>query len=236
MNKWWKISYKRVENKGLELISIHIPKTAGTSFRNTLKKTYGEQEVARLDITKKGRISLNQKRFRDKTLPANVRVIHGHFSAAMFRDNFTVDSDIPYITWLRNPVDRVASNFYYLEKRLKEILDERGSNLNILSKMQKNLLEYASSPINQNRITKFLDGIELSQFLFVGIQEHYSEDLKQLSILLEWDKVEEYKHNITGTDYGLSKKDIDFISSCNKNDILLYEKALRLRDERIKHF
>lgn len=233
MNKWWKIPYISMENKGLELISIHIPKTAGTSFRNTLKQNYGEKEVIRLDIPFQGRVKINQKQYKKDTLPPKVRVIHGHFSAAMLQNTFpAIDESVPYITWLRNPVDRVVSNFYYLEKQLKEILSKKDYNFNILKRMQKNLLEYAAFPANQNRIAKFLNGTELSQFLFVGIQEHYSEDLGQLANLLDWSNTEEYKHNITGTDYGLSKKDIAYITSCNKKDVLLYEEALKLRNKR----
>ncbi len=44
----------------LELISLHIPKTAGTSFRSNLVNVYGKKAVARFDILK-GKIWLDEK-------------------------------------------------------------------------------------------------------------------------------------------------------------------------------
>ena len=40
---------EKIKNK-VELVSLHIPKTCGTSFRNTLKAVYGIKSVKRLDI------------------------------------------------------------------------------------------------------------------------------------------------------------------------------------------
>jgi hypothetical protein len=71
----------------LELISIHIPKTAGTSFRNTLKTVYGEDHVARLDIELYDKhIRLNELDYFESSLPNHLKVIHGHFSYESVKD------------------------------------------------------------------------------------------------------------------------------------------------------
>ncbi len=44
-----------IDNHNVELISIHIPKTGGTSLRNTFKDVFGEDGAKRFDI-KKGEV------------------------------------------------------------------------------------------------------------------------------------------------------------------------------------
>src|SRR5437762_9155277 len=105
-----------------ELISLHIPKTGGTSFRNILKSVYGDDQVVNFEIETNGVIRLNEIPFHKKYLP-DVKVIHGHFVYETFFNSFKLPEGYKIITWVRDPVKRVISNFYYLESRLKEILD-----------------------------------------------------------------------------------------------------------------
>lgn len=216
----------------LQLISVHIPKTAGTSFRNTLKAVYGDDQVIRLDIDLQHEVvKVNQLNWQKKKLSSNVKVVHGHFSPYLF-ENYFRPSPAPFITWLRHPVERVISNFYYLEKRLQELLEEEKKGLNILSKMQRNLEEYAATPLNQNRIAKFLHGRSLDDFTFVGIQEHYQKDLQQLGQKLGWKQLPYYHHNATGGDRMISADLRAEIARFNQEDMALYERALSLREKR----
>ncbi len=225
---------KKRSNQKLELISIHIPKTAGTSFRNILKEVYGENGVVRLDIPLYSQlVKINEQAYSSTKLPFGTRVVHGHFSLEQLKENFEIIDSVPIITWLRHPVDRVISNYYYLEKRLKEELQEEAKGLNILSKMQRSLPEYARDEINRNRQYKFLNGIDLEDFSFVGIQEHFSEDLISLSKQLDWPVYEELKHNITGSKYQVSAEDRAEIAELNTKDMDLYEKAIELRKKRM---
>lgn len=215
------------------LVSVHIPKTAGTSFRNTLQAVYGESAVARLDINLGSKdIKFNEQAFTAHKVPSSVRVVHGHFCPADLQATFALQPEVPYITWLRDPVDRVASNYYYLAKRLAEELDESGRGLNILSKMQRTLMEYARAKNNCNRMSRFLNGISLTQLAFVGIVEHYHEDLAELSRLLNWPHAPEYKYNTTGTSYHLTADERAEIAELNREDMALYQTALELREQR----
>jgi hypothetical protein len=218
----------------LKLISVHIPKTAGTSFRKSLKAAYGEEEVVRLDISlQTGQVRLNEEKQEERILPTGTRVLHGHFRPADIWEHYPETKDLPFITWLRNPVERVISNYYYLEKRLKEELDEEGKNLNILSKMQRSLLEYARDDINRNRQHKFLEGMPLEDFEFVGILEHYAEDLAELGRRLGWKEVEATTVNVTsGKKPIVSEETREEIARLNGDDMALYQHALHLRTRR----
>tara|TARA_R110002072_G_scaffold41085_3_gene115772 strand:- start:5184 stop:5867 length:684 start_codon:yes stop_codon:yes gene_type:complete len=214
----------------LELLSLHIPKTAGTSFRNILKEVYDENSVVRFDINEKGEMRLNQEIYIKQNLP-EARVIHGHFTYKDINTQFDLPEDIQKITWLRNPVERVISNYFYLESRLKTLLNEEQNNLNILSKMQRSLIEYARDDINRNRQSKFLSGITLEEFDFVGIQEDFENDLIEISNTLKWEKLPNILHQ-NKTPVKKNHLDIEIIKEIellNQNDMELYKNALHLR-------
>jgi hypothetical protein len=218
---------------GLELISIHIPKTAGTSFRNTLKGVYGEQGVVRLDIDlARQEVRVNEQRYEQRQLPGLTRVAHGHFSYPLLKKNFDLPQGLPIITWLRDPAERVISNYFYLAKRLAEELEEERKGLNILSKMQRSLLEYAAHDLNQNRMSKFLEGLDLEDLFFVGIQEDYDRSLERLAGLLGWENYPVFHHNQTGKeDSRVSAEERARIRELNPKDVALYERALELLEK-----
>lgn len=227
---------KKKNNTTLELISIHIPKTAGTSFRNTLKQVYGDEKVARLDINRSSKaVRLNEVLFTMPQLPSSVDVVHGHFSMEDLKERFSFNDHTPMITWLRHPVERVISNYFYLCKRLAEELDEEKKGLNILSKLQRSLIEYARDEISRNRISKFLSGAHLADFAFVGIQEFYNTDLADLARLLDWPTVQAFQHNVTGSKYQVDEATRKEIADLNSLDMELYNTALEMRRNRITH-
>lgn len=216
------------------LISVHIPKTAGTSFRNILKSVYGERAVIRLDLPLlRGGCQINEREYDAPELPDGTRVVHGHFSPKRLRGRFDLPAQTPMITWLRDPVERVISNYFYLSERLAEELDESGKNLNILSKMQRSLLEYARDELNRNRQSKFLEGAELDDFAFVGIQEHYADDLTEMADHFGWERPPVLHHNATAHRPEVTDAERDEIAELNATDLALYQQALHLRARRL---
>lgn len=217
----------------IELVSIHIPKTAGTSFRNVLKGVYGRKSVVRFDIRSGGRkIELERKAFTGSKLPAKVRVIHGHFRYRDLVDLLDIPETIPVITWMRDPVERVISNYFYLSGILAKELQEEKKGLNILAKMQRSLIEYARNEISRNRMHKFLDGMSVDKFRFIGIQEHYEEDLADLMAELGFKDYPVFHVNVTGKKHEVPEEIIEEIKSLNALDIALYEEALNIRKQR----
>jgi len=216
----------------VKLVSIHIPKTAGTSFIHSLKKQYGHQKVARIDING-NRTRINKTPVNKAYLYKNTAVIHGHFTIDLLHNHLSLPHNIPAITWLRDPVERVISNYYYLYKRLDEELNEEKKGLNILSKMRRSLLEYAQDERNCNRMSKFLKGIDLKDLFFIGIVENYDKDIQELGRKLNWSIPEIVMHNKTGK---INKSIIDektkaLIRSYNKKDQVLYEDALAIKNK-----
>jgi hypothetical protein len=218
-----------------ELLSLHIPKTAGTSFRNILKEEYGENAVVRLDINSIGETRCNEVLYEKEKTPS-AKVLHGHFSYNAIYQRFDLPGEIKIITWVRDPVERVISNYYYLESQLIAILKEEQRNLSILCKIQRSLLEYARHEINRNRQFKFLEGSECTDFAFIGIQEYFEQDLKELRQVLNWQKPPRLIHQNKTPKVRppLDREILEEIAQLNSLDLALYQKVLAFRGK-IQH-
>ena len=62
----------RIRNN-IKLISIHIPKTAGTAFRSALIENVGERNFSKLDIYSSGKIDVNNVLFDKKKLSKRIK-------------------------------------------------------------------------------------------------------------------------------------------------------------------
>jgi len=212
----------------ISLVSIHIPKTAGTSFRAILQDQIGKRKVAKLDINNSGTVLLNNKILEKKRIHKRIEAIHGHFTFAEVQEKFAFRDDVQYITWLRNPVARVVSNYRFLNKiianRLNELPDE-----NLMARMGKTLVEFAAVQENQNVMHKYLKGASLEKFSFVGIQDQFESELTRLEDIMSWPRVSNRKHNVTGKSASsIDPETTAFIKSVNKEDVILFEQVLQL--------
>ncbi len=209
----------------IQLVSIHIPKTAGTTFRTIIQESFGKRKTAKVDIDSAGQINVNNKLFLKQHLNSKIVAIHGHFTYADVHRKFNLDSDVSFVTWLRNPIERVISNYHFLNKiiadRLKELPQEK-----LMERMGKSLIQFAELEANQNVMSKFLSGANLEQFTFVGIQDHFETELERLHLQLNWKKIDNRKHNVTGKKATkVDEETLAFIKTVNAKDVALYEKA-----------
>ena len=217
------------KKKKVRLISQHIPKTAGTSFRLYLQQQFGENNVMRLDIPiLEDVIRVNNEVHEGGELPVSV-VYHGHFKCESLKSLVDNYDDIPKITWLRNPVDRVISNYFYLEERLRDELSERKKGLNILSKMQRTLMEYAQAEINRNRISKFIGNMSLDDYDFVGVVEDFEDDLRRLERIMGWEEKQIETVNRTRSKPPVSEDIREAIKALNSDDMVLYNLAMEIK-------
>lgn len=214
----------------IELIAIHLPKTGGRSFRAVLRNVYGEDKV----------FYVERKDYNDTDrrlagiIPPQARVLHGHFRfkdvPALFKER-----GIPVVTWLRDPVERVVSNYYFFIRRLRECPNEHWRDH---SRANETLLEYARREDTINRMSWFLDGIALSDMFFVGLTEHFTQDLGDLAAMLGWGPVEPAFENSNREFRACfappAEEELREIKRLNAWDVELYEKAVRLRESRRK--
>ena len=160
------------------LIFVHIPKTAGTTFKNLLGNA-GIKYNEVIDIMSD---SFNVKYNNRSGLPGSVsvnpsssiKIITGHFSAARILSILPPNSNgIELISWVRNPIQRMISNYHFylksgtyfgersLTSRKYEIID---------------IKTYCTHVDKNNTLNQFID-IPIDKFKFIGISEHFEKEL-----------------------------------------------------------
>ncbi len=219
---------KKIKNN-IELVSLHIPKTAGTAFRLILTNNIDPKNFAKLDIFNSGRIKLNDEYFSGSKLSRKLTVIHGHFSYQRLHEFFEINTDTQFITWLREPVQRVLSNYFFLKSILEQRIAEQPDE-NLFRRMGKSLEEFVALEENQNVMSKFLDQAPIEQFKFIGIQDNFAEELPRLKQLMGWSYLDNQVHNETrqkNTD--IDSGIIEQIKQANAQDVELYQRVLALK-------
>jgi len=217
----------------IELISIHIAKTGGQSFYEILRNEYGDS----LDKRNK-RVDYFPDKDYDNTLinriPDHIHVLHGHLHYSHVKEIHEKHRP-KIIAWLREPVDRVISNYYYMISRVNELGDKHPQ----YRKRNHSLLEYAKDSV-PNKMSKCLKGISLNELFYFGFQESFGEDVRILANMLGWKKeIPEIRVN-TGASFDsyvtapTPKEEIDSamkveIANINLEDIKLYDEAKKLK-------
>jgi hypothetical protein len=163
------------------ILAPHIPKTGGCTFLQVLKKVFGFQLFHHnrwkdQSLTLPGRM-LSQWTGRQGLVPAWTRCIFGHFPLPHYAKHFP---DATCITWLREPAERVASEYYYLKRHFTAQGKPDFHNRNayqLLIERQISLAEWVQLPQMKNVQCAFLGNRPIQEFAFVGITEDYEASI-----------------------------------------------------------
>lgn len=207
------------------LISLHIPKTAGTTLRMIIDREYGLERKLQIE----GLYSNSDfiKTYGIDTFN-NAEVISGH---QYFGIHEHINDQCTYITMLRDPIERVLSTYKHTARMGEQDMGwlkcltthEQGSNL------QTKML--AGGEVDLGRAIHNLN----NSFSVVGISEMFDESVLLMQQKLSWSfpyyVIENPSHNkIRSADIDIDI--IDIIREANRVDIELYDYcANRLREE-----
>lgn len=222
------------------LISVHLPKTAGTSFIRSLQSHFGASLLRDYDD-----LPLNTPQYeRNKAALlsgahiiesgdfSNIDCIHGHFLPLKYL-LLGIKKDLKFITWLRDPVERVLSHYYFWKNNCapapthrlhQKMVDEDWS-----------VEKFCLSPETQNIYGLFLWGFPIEYFDFIGITENYSEDLSWFSKNYLNTCLETHVENVgnkEGDKYSIDESFRIKLEQFHAKDIELYKKALEMRQKR----
>lgn len=203
------------------IIYVHIPKTAGTSFRISAAEYFGENNVlydygAESDATSQALLNAGDtpqavEQIREAGLRA--KMLGGHFSLPKYRDLFP---ESPAISFFRDPVDRVVSEFVHFTNHH----GYTGS-----------LSEFYRSARFQNRQHKSLGGAKPTDLDFYGLTEKYTQSLEMFN--------RKYNTKLTQVtlnkgNYGASHNKVQpteqqraEIAHLNQADVTLYQLAVK---------
>ena len=134
---------------------------------------------------------------------------------------------IKLITWVRDPIERLISGYYYWKK-----LKYQGNpNHAYFLKHNFSLVEYAQLDFLKNEMLTYLGDVPITDFDFVGVMENYEQDMYQLAKLMNWRKFKIY-HSNKGSKKrasSLTKSEIEKLKAIRKDEIELYNQVLSIR-------
>jgi hypothetical protein len=205
------------------IISVHVPKSAGTSFRKVL------DEVSGARIWYNYGTIFSREQARPELVPPGIKFIHGHFLADAFDDLFPGSQ---MITWVRHPVERLVSNYHHFLRTP----DMRDDCCRALHEHKLSLREFADLEWMRNETTRYLANKPLKDFEFVGISERFNESILQFCETFGYRNAVRFPHDNVNPDrkterYELSPEDREHILSRNAVDLAWYQQAVRRLDE-----
>ncbi len=229
----------------MDVISVHVPKTAGSTFGKLLETVYGAERIVLdyqdLPMNPLSRYHVDHEGWKSsaaaevRSIGPDFRAIHGHFPVEKYEEVFP---EARRIAWVRHPASWVISLYYFW----KNVPTTTHPLVRRLHADNISLDEFAQDPTARNRISSvFLGGRPLEAFAFLGIQEHFDEDFGALVRMMGWPQVESCVVN-ESPEPGYSARIrelhqdarlIDRLISLNEKDMALYEEALRLRARRL---
>jgi len=182
------------------LISVHVPKTGGTSFRSVLEQFYGSGFWTDYDWEDRPSViagpALNGEDDEIREALSSVRCIHGHFNVRKYLRLRDIDGIDPvFITWLRDPVERALSAYYFL-RNLNSTIVETPEWERLARSMS--LYEYFSSTsYGSNQQARQLQALPIEDYDFIGCTELYDESICVFSEkYLSGEKIEAVPHKL----------------------------------------
>jgi len=227
------------------LVSIHMPKTAGTSFRGSLEEHFGDRfrhdyqdyPLAHAPPARRQQAIDWAESARVEDF-AGVGCVHGHFLAVKY---LQLAERLPctFVTWLREPVARLVSHYHYW-------LRTYDGESSLVSPLHRRVVEegwtlqqFCLAPELRDVYSEFLWGFPLDRLDFVGITEFFPEDLRYFSREILGNKVRSHTLNQRPKDSerlseaesgGLDRPRIE---AYHARDVGLYHRALEWRAARL---
>jgi hypothetical protein len=208
------------------LISVHIPKCAGTSFRHILQALYGENLW-----TNYGQV-FTRNQARPGQIPARTDCIHGHFLADAFDDLYPQRH---LLTWVRHPVERVVSNYYHFLRSP----DMRDDCCRRLFEERLSLRQFAELDWMRNEATRYLAGKSPDEFAFIGVAESFTDSLAVFAQTFGWHchlpaRRENSNPTRLGERYELRSGDDAHIRELNAADLTWYQETVERLEDTIR--
>lgn len=215
------------------IISVHLPKTAGTSFAAALDghfrirflRDYSDFPII-TPQPERNRAALQASLRNAESEFADVECIHGHFLPIKYL-LLVHKREVKFVTWMRHPVDRVLSHFYHWKKSYsprsaplhRRVVEENWS-----------VERFCLGPEVRNLYWQFLWGFPINYFDFIGITEFYEDDLAYfgqhyLGAYIKAKRLNVRKHRACQIDRSFRNE----IEAFHDRDMELYRNALEKR-------
>jgi len=200
------------------VLSIHIPKTAGVSFRKILAQLYEADFMLKYwQMTDAfGQVVTS--------IPANVRCIHGHYAPEVLLPQFP---RARLITWVRDPVERVVSSYFH---RLREP-DWEHPVTRELHEKKLTLLQFAAIKLMRNEMARYIGDRQIEDFAFIGRVEAFEDSLACFCREFGFNPINVPHENCNPerhtSRYGIDEATRRKIAALNEKDVEIYDTVTR---------
>jgi len=231
---------------------LHIPKTAGSAFDESLSILYLKDYILRRRFIFTGNFQSDRQRYAElsRVQREKTKLYLGH--APRITGIAEVDS-LPTITLLRHPVDRVKSFCQHVNEEKSPTIPKGavGQDMDIdgflssgrvqLSNFQsRTLLGNQGYDLPSGNIDDLVDGalqVLENELCTFGITEHFSRSMLLFSRILGWDESPLYRpRNVKNASALLVFQDrhIEKIIELNQLDLQVYRRACSLFEVRLE--
>ncbi len=218
------------------LIFLHIPKAAGTTLHSILESHYPAQHTHSIYDPE-----VEAREFAAWPLErrAQIRLLKGHLAFGLHE---LLTGETTYITVLRDPVERIASHYYYARRHpthylYKEITERQMSlqdyaTAGLSDELDNGQVRLLAGLVNDEKVPVGACGPELlsqakhnieRHFSVTGLAERFDESLALMAIQLGWNWTPSYqKLNVTPEKGGIDAPTREAIERANPLDCELY--------------
>nr|WP_118828424.1 sulfotransferase family 2 domain-containing protein [Salinibacter ruber] len=227
------------------LVFVHVPKTAGRSFISVLKRVYSQDRIYKVYGNISDRVSNLRSLSREKR--RNIDCVVGHYKFGLHEE---LPDPATYVTFLRDPVERVVSHYYYVRRfpghRLNSAITDDGASLRDYVDLDPELRNgqarliaggNADTPHDELR-DRALENMR-DRFSGVGVADRFDASVTVMAYRLGWPSNTVYyrKQNVSKSRPSLQEIEPgvrNYIESKNKVDRELYETATEWLDQHVE--
>jgi Galactose-3-O-sulfotransferase len=231
------------------LIFLHIPKAAGTTLRKIIERQYRRFTLfsAYDDSRRSGNRQLLASLPRAKS--ATIGLLEGHIEYGWHE---LLPKKALYLTMLREPTERVVSNYYFILKHPGHRLHELANKYNIdefvkarvdhdsLNGQTQWLSGKLSSPEHEitidDTVLQLAKQNVLDKIECVGVSEKFDQSIVSFQKKLRWRWIYYTRQNVTKSRPAvdaLSDRTLRTIREANQLDLDLYNLALSKFEESV---
>ena len=199
-----------------KIISVHIPKTGGVTFRNYIGAVFPDNVY----------FDYPEEELPGGKTYSEMYIIHGHFRVSKYSADFP---SAKYISWVRDPSQIPISLYYYY---LREP-DFDSPLCRMLYYYDLSLEQFIRLKKDWNIISYFFEDKPIKDFVFIGIVEKYDESIQLFNEMFDVNSVVPVVRGNTNTTRASSKYEVSdnlkkYIAATTSEDQKIYDQAVEL--------
>jgi hypothetical protein len=209
---------------------VHIPKTAGTSFRLGAEDFFGEKAIAydygpaaerTSDECMKHCYKGHENRwgFIQECERSGYKMLSGHFRAMKYTPGFGAQKTV---TFVRDPIQRICSEYKHFVRH---------------NNYKGSFRDFYERPDMCNKYKKLLAGVPVEAIGFIGLTERYDESVEVFNRSFDTE-IKARKDNVGKLDqddlHEIQPEDLEAVRRLNSQDLVIYEKIEKLFELRLE--